>query len=35
MALAKAEADKKAKGRGNASTTDGMLLREAVFKILH
>ena len=29
------EADKKAKGRGNASTTDGMLLREAVFKILH
>ncbi|MGB2229181.1 MAG: DNA polymerase III subunit delta, partial [Flavobacteriales bacterium] len=29
------EADKKAKGRGNATTTDGMLLREAVFKILH
>ena len=29
------EADKKAKGRSNATTTDGMLLREAVFKILH
>ena len=29
------EADRKSKGRGNATTTDGMLLREAVFKILH
>ena len=29
------DADKKAKGRSNATTTDGMLLREAVFKILH
>ena len=29
------DADKKAKGRFNATTTDGMLLREAVFKILH
>ena len=29
------EADKKAKGRGNATISDGMLLREAVFKILH
>jgi len=29
------DADKKAKGRSNATTSDGMLLREAVFKILH
>ncbi|MBM71682.1 MAG: DNA polymerase III subunit delta [Crocinitomicaceae bacterium] len=29
------DADKKSKGQGNATTTDGMLLREAVFKILH
>ncbi|MBM55307.1 MAG: DNA polymerase III subunit delta [Euryarchaeota archaeon] len=29
------EADRKSKGQGNATTTDGMLLREAVFKILH
>ena len=29
------DADRKSKGRGNATTTDGMLLREAVFKILH
>ena len=29
------EADRKSKGQGNVTTTDGMLLREAVFKILH
>ncbi|MEY3010723.1 MAG: polymerase subunit delta [Bacteroidota bacterium] len=29
------EADKRSKGRDNATTSDGMLLREAVFKILH
>ena len=29
------DADKKAKGRDNATVSDGMLLREAVFKILH
>jgi DNA polymerase-3 subunit delta len=29
------EADRKSKGQGNITTTDGMLLREAVFKILH
>ena len=29
------EADRKSKGRGNATVTDGMLLRETVFKILH
>ena len=29
------DADRKSKGQGNATTTDGMLLREAVFKILH
>ena len=29
------EADRKSKGQGNATTSDGMLLREAVFKILH
>ncbi len=29
------EADKKSKGQGNASISDGMLLREAIFKILH
>ena len=29
------DADRKSKGRGNATTTEGMLLREAVFKILH
>jgi DNA polymerase-3 subunit delta len=29
------EADRKSKGQGNATTPDGMLLRETVFKILH
>ena len=29
------EADRKSKGQQNATTTHGMLLREAVFKILH
>ena len=29
------EADRKSKGQGNATTSDGMLLREAVFKILN
>ena len=29
------EADRKSKGQGNATKTDGMLLREAVFKILN
>ena len=29
------DADRKSKGQGNATTTDGMLLRELVFKILH
>ncbi len=29
------EADRKSKGQGNATVTDGMLLREAIFKILH
>ena len=29
------EADRKSKGQGNASVSDGMLLREAIFKILH
>ena len=29
------EADRKSKGQGNATVEDGMLLREAVFKILH
>ena len=29
------EADKRSKGRDNATVPDGMLLREAVFKILH
>jgi DNA polymerase III subunit delta len=29
------DADKKSKGRSNATASDGMLLREAVFKILH
>lgn len=29
------EADRKSKGQGNATTSDGMLLREAIFKILH
>ncbi len=29
------EADRKSKGQGNATIPDGMLLREAIFKILH
>ena len=29
------EADRKSKGRDNATITDGMLLRETVFKVLH
>lgn len=29
------EADRKSKGQGNATISDGMLLREAIFKILH
>jgi DNA polymerase-3 subunit delta len=29
------DADKKSKGQGNATISDGMLLRETVFKILH
>ena len=29
------EADRKSKGQGNATTPDGALLRETVFKILH
>lgn len=29
------EADKKSKGQGNATIPEGMLLREAVFKIMH
>ena len=29
------EADRKSKGRGNATVSDGMLLRETIFKILH
>ena len=29
------EVDRKSKGQGNATTSDGMLLREAVFKILN
>jgi DNA polymerase-3 subunit delta len=29
------EADRKSKGQGNATISDGMLLRETIFKILH
>jgi DNA polymerase-3 subunit delta len=29
------EADRKSKGRGNATISEGMLLRETIFKILH
>lgn len=29
------EADRKSKGQGNVSVADGMLLREAIFKVLH
>jgi len=29
------EADRKSKGQGNATISEGMILRETIFKILH